>query len=84
MPYVQSSAFEHVSYDEQTHTLCATFRESHRTFAYEEVPQELYDGLIFADSLARYFNAHIRGQFSHHEVPDDHEDPEDGPPRRQN
>ena len=54
MPYVQSSAFERVTYDEESHTLCATFRESHRTFVYEEVPQEVYDGLIFSDSLGRY------------------------------
>jgi hypothetical protein len=69
MPYVQSSALERVSYDEESHTLCATFRESHRTFVYQDVPQEVYDGLIFADSLGRYFNAHIRGHFPYREVP---------------
>jgi hypothetical protein len=69
MPYVQSSAFEKVCYDERTHTLCATFRDSHRTFVYEDVPQELYDGLIFADSLAGYFNTHISGQYPYQEVP---------------
>ena len=68
MPYVQSSALERVSYDEEAHTLLATFRETHRTYVYEEVPQEIYDGLIFADSLGRYFNAHIRDHFSFHEV----------------
>jgi len=69
MPYVQSSALERVSYNQETHTLCATFRKSHRTFMYEDVPQELYDGLIFADSLGRYFNAHIRGHFPYREIP---------------
>ncbi|HTC83704.1 MAG TPA: KTSC domain-containing protein [Rhizomicrobium sp.] len=68
MPYVQSSAFEQVSYDERAHTLCATFRESHRKFLYEDVPQEVYDGLIFSDSLGRYFNAHIRGHFPYREI----------------
>ena len=68
MPYVQSSALERVSYDQETHTLYATFRDSRRTFLYEDVPQELYDGLIFADSLGHYFNAHIRGHFSYREV----------------
>lgn len=67
MPYVQSSAIEKVSYDEKTHTLRATFRESHRTFIYQEVPQELYDALIFADSLGRFFNAHIRDHFRYRE-----------------
>ncbi|HET7085012.1 MAG TPA: KTSC domain-containing protein [Rhizomicrobium sp.] len=68
MPYVQSSAIERVSYDEDAHTLCATFRASHRTYVYEGVPVEIYDGLIFADSLGRYFNTHIRDHFPHHEV----------------
>jgi len=69
MPYVQSSTIEKLTYDEGTHTLHATFRDSHRTFVYEEVPQEIYDGLIFSDSLAGYFNTHISGQFLFHEVP---------------
>ena len=68
MAYVQSSALEQVSYDEKAHTLCATFRETHRTYVYEDVPQEIYDGLIFADSLGRYFNTHIRDHFSFHEI----------------
>ena len=48
--------------------MCATFRETHRTYIYEEVPQEVYDGLIFADSLGRYFNTHIRDHFPFHEI----------------
>jgi hypothetical protein len=68
MPYVQSSALERVSYDEEAHMLYATFRETHRTYVYEDVPQEIYDGLIFADSLGRYFNAFIRDHFSHREI----------------
>ena len=68
MPYVQSSALEQVSYDETAHTLCATFRDTGRTYIYQDVPQELYDGLIFADSLSRYFNAHILGRFAFREV----------------
>lgn len=68
MPYVQSSALKRVSYDEAAHTLCATFRDNGRTYVYEGVPQELYDALIFADSLGAYFNAHIRDHFPFHEV----------------
>jgi hypothetical protein len=68
MAYVQSSALEEVSYDEAAHTLCATFRESGRTYVYEGVPQEVYDGLIFSDSLGAYFNAHIRDQYPFREI----------------
>jgi hypothetical protein len=68
MPYVQSSALEQVSYDEVGHTLCATFRETGRTYIYEDVPQEVYDSLLFADSLGAYFNSHIRDHFSYREI----------------
>ena len=68
MPYVQSSILAQINYDEVTHTLCATFRGSGRTYIYEGVPQEIYDGLIFADSLGGYFNTHIRGRFSSRRV----------------
>jgi hypothetical protein len=68
MPYVQSSALERVSYDDKAHTLRATFRESGRTYVYEDVPQAIYDRLLFADSMGSYFNAHVRDRFSFHEV----------------
>ena len=51
MTYVQSSALEQVSYDPKSQTLCATFRDSGRTYIYDEVPEEVYDSLLFADSL---------------------------------
>jgi hypothetical protein len=63
MTYVQSSALEKISYDPGSQTLRATFRDSGRTYAYDEVPEEIYDGLLFANSLGAYFNAHIRDQF---------------------
>jgi hypothetical protein len=68
MPYVQSTALEQVSYDEAAHTLRARFRNSGRTYIYHDVPQELYDGLIFSDSLGAYFNAHIRDRFDFEEL----------------
>ena len=74
MAYVQSSALEQVSYDEATHILRARFRQSGRTYAYYDVPQDLYDSLIFADSLGAFFNAHVRDQFDFEEV--------ENPPRR--
>lgn len=69
MPYVQSTALEQVTYDEAAHTLRARFRRSGRTYVYHDVPQEMYDSLIFADSLGAYFNDHIRDQFDFEELP---------------
>jgi hypothetical protein len=68
MPYVQSAAIRSVTYDEAAHRLRATFRGSGRTYEYEEVPQDVYDALIFADSIGAFFNAHIRDRFPFHEV----------------
>jgi len=68
MTYVQSSALEQLNYDPGAKILRATFRGSHRTYAYHGVPQEVYDGLIFADSLGTYFNAHIRDHYPFDEV----------------
>ena len=44
MPYVRSSALARVRYNEATHTLCATFRESGRTYAYQDVPRDIEVG----------------------------------------
>jgi hypothetical protein len=68
MPYVQSSALIRVSYDQATRTLSATFRDSGRTYAYRDVPQEIYAGLMEADSLGNYFNACIRDRFQFQEL----------------
>ena len=68
MVYVQSTALEQVAYDPRAHILRATFRETGRTYAYHDVPQEVYDGLLFADSLGAYFNSHIRDHFPYREI----------------
>ncbi|MBA2589851.1 MAG: KTSC domain-containing protein [Alphaproteobacteria bacterium] len=68
MTYVQSSALEQVSYDSDAQTLVATFRDSGRTYVYDDVPMEVYDGLLFADSLGAYFNTHIRDRFLYREI----------------
>ena len=68
MAYVQSSALEQVSYDPDAQTLVATFRDSGRTYVYDEVPEEVYDSLLFSDSLGAYFNAHIRDNFPFREI----------------
>jgi KTSC domain len=68
MAYVQSSALEQVSYDPDAQTLVATFRDSGRTYVYDEVPVEVYDSLLFSDSLGAYFNAHIRDSFPYREL----------------
>jgi len=68
MAYVQSSALEQLNYDGAAQILRATFRGSGRTYVYRGVPQEIYDSLIFADSIGAYFNAHIRDHYPYEEL----------------
>jgi hypothetical protein len=68
MPIVQSTALEEIAYNEKARTLQARFRETGRTFLYRGVPQELYDALLFADSLGAFFKTHIQDRFSSEEI----------------
>jgi hypothetical protein len=68
MTYVQSAALQSVAYHEAEQALYATFRTSGRTYVYEDVPQELYDALIFSDSIGAFFNRRIRDRFAFHEI----------------
>jgi hypothetical protein len=63
MPHLQSLAIQAVSYDQAEHSLRATYRVSGETVVFEEVPQEIYDSLIFADSIGAYFQDNIEGRF---------------------
>ena len=60
---LQSHAIEAIAYDESAHVLMARFRDSGKTVIYEGVPQEIYDGLLFAQSIGGYFHDHIEGHF---------------------
>ena len=68
MRYLQSDAIEAVTYDEASHILRTKFRVDGRVMAYENVPQELYDSLIFADSISAFFHDHIEGAYPVREV----------------
>ena len=63
MQHVQSFVIEAVSYDENAHLLRARYRNSGETVIYEDVPPELYDSLIFADSITGFFRDRIEGHF---------------------
>lgn len=68
MPYVQSVFIDAVAYDETAHVLTAKFRADGRVIAYENVPQDVYDSLIFANSIAAYFREHIESAYPAHEI----------------
>lgn len=63
MPYLQSDTIEAVSYDERAHLLKTRFRADGKVLIYEDVPQEVYDSLIFADSVSEFFQEEIAGAY---------------------
>jgi KTSC domain len=68
MPVVQSILIEAVAYDETARLLRAKFRKGGRIVVYENVPPEIYDSLMFADSVGTYLHDHIEGIYPAREI----------------
>jgi hypothetical protein len=64
---VQSSELKSVSYDVYASMLEAEFR-SGEVYQYFDVPAEVVLELLEAESVGRYFNAHIRSKFKFEKV----------------
>lgn len=56
---VESSAFASVAYDPDERTLEVEF-DSGAVYAFYDVPESTYEGLVHADSVGGYFNANIQ------------------------
>jgi KTSC domain len=67
MPHVQSSMMTFVKYDDDARELDITFT-SGKTYRYLEVPLEIYDGLLDAESKGEFFNDNIKDEFVYSEV----------------
>jgi len=63
MPYLQSAAVEAVAYNETARCLRATYREGRRVVEYMDVPLEVYDSLIFAESVGAFLRNHVEGRY---------------------
>lgn len=55
---VESSMVDSVGYDEETRCLQVVFNTS-RVYCYEDVPPEIFQGLLEAESKGRYIRAYI-------------------------
>lgn len=62
-PFPNSQALASADYDAERRELSITFR-SGRTYTYREVPEDVYEGLVEADSPGAYWRASIKDQFS--------------------
>jgi hypothetical protein len=56
-----------VKYDDDSGELDITFT-SGKTYRYLEVPPEIYDGLLDAESKGEFFNENIKDDFVYTEV----------------
>lgn len=64
---VESSVIKSVGYNPATHVLEIEF-QSGRVYQYEGVAKWVYEEFREAHSLGQYFNWHIKGSYTTHEV----------------
>jgi hypothetical protein len=60
---VKSSAVRDVDYDEASQVLTVAMTNG-STYTYADVPREHYRAMTNAESVGRYFNAHIRPTYA--------------------
>lgn len=58
----RSTCFSAVGYDWDTETLYVQFRNSGSIYSYE-VPSDVYEELLYADSMGGYYNSYIKGNY---------------------
>lgn len=64
---MSSTMLGSVGYDATARILEAEFT-SGAIYRYADVPAEVHEGLMAAESHGRYFNAHIRGRYRYDRV----------------
>ena len=64
---VQSSMIRSMGYDSNTSTLELEFNNG-VIWQYPDVPESIYYDMRNSDSIGKYFNANIRGQYSESQV----------------
>ena len=62
MPDLSSWTITHVQYDRDARVLIVTFRET-GALRYFDVPEDVYQDMLSAQSAGDYFNAHVYGRF---------------------
>lgn len=64
---LNSNVIESCAYNDTDKELILDFKSggSHK---YSDVPKEIFDGILAADSAGKYFHANIRGKFNSERV----------------
>ncbi len=61
---VESSSVHAIGYDQDTRTLEIIFYPG-RIYQYADVPPEVYEAFLNAESKGHYFSSHIRDRFNY-------------------
>lgn len=62
MPRLRSQTLAAADYETSSQTLTIAFHNG-RSYTYESVPAEIYEGLMAAPSPGTYYNLHIKGVY---------------------
>jgi len=60
----RSSCFSEIGYSQAHETLVVRFRDSGQRYSYYQVPLSVWTAFRAADSLGRYFNRQIKGNYT--------------------
>ena len=63
MPRLDSSAITKVTYNKKTKKMNVRFAGSGKNYTYINVPKDVYNDFINADSAGRFFNDYIKNDF---------------------
>jgi KTSC domain-containing protein len=65
---VKSSNIESIGYHPETKRMSVRFKGSGGTYSYADVPKDVYDKLMGAESVGKHFHAEIKGKYKHLKV----------------
>lgn len=66
MHEVDSTSIEAIGYDDDARELHVQLKG--RRYVYADVPRDVYDGFLDADSAGKYFHAQVRPVYQHREL----------------
>lgn len=58
-----SEVFSWVEYNPRDEILIVQFEENDRRYKYLYIPEELYEDFVYSDSLGKFYNRYIKGQY---------------------
>lgn len=63
----RSSCIREAGYDEKTQTMIINFKSGGR-YEFKRVPKDIFDQMIKAPSVGKFFHAHIEKNYQYHKI----------------